>query len=165
MANERQKKVSDATPKIDISEKLNVLKILTELALKEADLIWTRYTAMLYTSTGLIGIMTFSLEKQPNPSGIRWLSLGCAIIGFIISIVWIQIFRLSRHYYLRWQEDADHLISTDENLKQMIRGRINPRTKIPSKITASQFGMMIPIVFAIGWVLVIVDAIGIIRFF
>lgn len=152
------------TLKLELSEKLSLLEMLTELALKEADLIWTRYTAMLYTSTGLMGIMTFSLENQSS-SNIRWLSLGCAVIGFVIAIVWMQIFRLSRYYYSRWQEDADYIVLSDENIKQVVRGRINPRIKSPSKLTASQYGMLIPIMFAIGWLFVLADAIGIIRIF
>ncbi len=50
--------------------KLEVLRYLSELAIKEADLIWLRYQTMLIASTGLIAILGYSIDKH-----IIWVSL------------------------------------------------------------------------------------------
>ena len=61
-------------------EKIQILQILTELALKEAELIWTRYTTMLYASTGLVAILSFAAEKD-----LKFISFGTALIGLILA--------------------------------------------------------------------------------
>jgi hypothetical protein len=39
-------------------DKINVLSILETLALKEAELIWQRFSMMLYANTGLFKVNT-----------------------------------------------------------------------------------------------------------
>jgi len=157
---EEETQESQVTTIERLGDKIELLQILTELALREAELMWTRYSTMLYASTGLTGIVAFAVEQQSRP-----IRLGCAIIGLVLALVWIQMIRLSGYYYQRWQMDADHLVSSDESLKQVVRGRINPRLSPPSKWAASEYGMVIPILFATGWVLILADSVGLLSLF
>jgi ABC-type anion transport system duplicated permease subunit len=139
---------------------ISLLVMLTDLANKEADLLWTRYSAMLYASTGLVGILSFALEQQ-----LKSIAVGCAILGLIFALVWIQLIRLSSYYYQRWQMDADYLVSKDEKLSEIVRGRINPRLKQPVKGTASKYAMVLPISFAIAWIILGAGILGFIPLF
>lgn len=145
---------------MNTSDKIQLLGVLTELALKEAELIWVRYTTMLYASTGLVGILAFSIEK-----GFNFVTLCTSLIGLALAIVWFQMIKLSGFYYQRWQKDADFLVSSDEELKNIVRGRISPRIIAPQGWAASQYGMIVPIVFSVGWLLVLLDALGLANFF
>lgn|GEM_PF-2949191 len=141
-------------------DNISLFKVLTDLALKESDLLWTRFSAMLYASTGLVGILSFALEKQLK--SIAW---GCTILGLIFSLVWVQIMRLSSYYYQRWQMDADYVVNSDDKLRETIRGRINPRIKPPTKWSASRYAMMLPISFAIAWIAIGLGLLGLFPLF
>lgn len=139
-------------------EKISLLEILTELALTEANLIWTRFSAILYASTGLLGILAFAVER-----GNDVIPVFTAGFGLLLSVVWLQTIRLSSFYYQRWQTDADYLISQDEHLKEIVRGRLAPRVEKPRGWTASKYSMLVPIGFSILWLVVIIDALGFIS--
>jgi hypothetical protein len=139
---------------------LSLLALLTDLALKEAELLWTRFSAMLYVSTGLIGVLSFALERQ-----LKSIALGCVILGFIFAIVWVQMLRLSSYYYQRWEMDADYLVSKDEKLSEFMRGRVNPRLKQPGKWTASKYATMLPVSFAVAWLILGAGILGLLPLF
>jgi hypothetical protein len=113
---------------LSITNKIGILKILTDLALKEAELLWKRYSTMLIASTGLVGILTFSLKEK-----LIQLTIGCSLMGIIFAITWLYIIKLSQFYYNRWQFDADDLIRNDINLSKIVRGRIDSQVPPPKK--------------------------------
>jgi len=137
-----------------MKEKIDILNTLTTLALKEAELLWTRYTTLLYASTGLVGILSFAIDNES-----KRIVIGIGVIGIILSFVWIQMIRLSSYYYQRWQMDADYLIKSEEILEEFIKGRTAPRLEPPTKFPASTYGKIIPIIFLIGWLIVLFDTI------
>ena len=139
-------------------EKIHLLELLTSLAQSEADLIWTRFSALLYASTGLLGILTFAVTRSS-----KGFSVFVALFGLLLSFVWLQMIRLSSYYYQRWQADADHLISTDENIEAIVRGRVNPRIPQPAGWSASKYSTLVPLGFALIWILVILNAVGVIT--
>jgi len=145
---------------MNVEEKISLFSVITQLALTEAQLLWTRYTTMLYANTGLIAILSFAIQRKLNA-----VISGCSIIGLILSIIWIQMIRLSSYYYQRWQLDADFLISSDDCLNEIVHGRIEPRLSKPTKISASQYGLALPFTFIIGWLLVIAQQLGLIKIF
>ncbi|OIQ06240.1 MAG: hypothetical protein COS36_03830 [Candidatus Altarchaeum sp. CG03_land_8_20_14_0_80_32_618] len=77
-------------------DKISILTLLTNLAAKEAELMWTRYASMLYASTALLGILSFALKERLFP-----VVIGVAFIGIVFSIAWLQMIRLSQFYYKR----------------------------------------------------------------
>ena len=141
-----------------MNDKTGIFNVLTTLALKEAELLWVRYTTMLYTNTGLVAILAYALENKSTG-----LIVGIAVVGVIMSIVWVQMIRLSSYYYQRWQIDADQLVQSDKYLSEVIRGRLNPRLEKPANWSASTYGKIIPFIFIVGWVIVILDALSIIE--
>lgn len=138
-------------------EKLHLLEILSQLALTEANLMWTRFTTLLYASTGLLGILAFAIEGKN-----KTISLFCALFGLLLAAVWFQTIRLSSFYYERWQLDVDHLVSSNKDLKELIRGRLEPRLPKPKGWSASKYFTVIPVGFGVAWLLIILDALGII---
>lgn len=141
-------------------DKISILTLLTNLAIKEAELMWTRYTTMLYASTALVGILSFALKEH-----LFSVVIGCALIGVVFSVIWLQMIRLSQFYYKRWQLDADELIKNDDNLQNLIRGRIDPRISPPVKWTASEYAMIVPMAFFVGWIFVLLGAINLLPIF
>lgn len=137
-----------------MKEKIDILNTLTTLALKEAELLWTRYTTLLYASTGLVGILSFAIDNES-----KRIIIGIGVIGIILSLVWIQMICLSSYYYQRWQMDADCLIKSEEILEEFIKGRLAPRLESPTKFPASTYGKIIPIIFLMGWLIVLFDTI------
>ena len=117
------------------------------MSLKEAELMWIRFSAMLYASTGLIGVLSFALERQ-----LQTIALGCIILGLIFSIVWIQQIRLSPATTIK---DGRWMLTTwlarTNNFVIWFGGRINPRLNRPAKWAASRYAMALPISFATGW--------------
>ena len=134
---------------LKLDEKISIINLLENLAMKEAELMWIRYATMLYASTGLVGILSFALKED-----IYFIVVGCSLIGILFSIVWINILRISKFYYDRWQTDADKLIKDGDVLEDSIRGRINPRVSRPVKWDASKYAIFIPRAFLIVWILV-----------
>ncbi len=104
---------------------------------------------MLYANTGLLGILTFTYQQK-----MLSLIIGTSLLGAVICIIWIKIIILSQFYYERWQRDADALVESEPELKEIIKGRLNPRThiegkpalKIPTK-HASFYSLIVPISF------------------
>lgn len=139
---------------MNLSEKISILQILKDLSLKEADLIWKRFTSMLYVNTGLLGIVTFAIEKNQSA-----MILGCSLVGIVISIIWIQIIRLSRYYYRIWKVDANELIRKDAELSEIIKGHIDPRVEHPKYApgVASSYAIAIPVCFLFLWFMVIIN--------
>ncbi|MBT9147437.1 MAG: hypothetical protein DDT32_01192 [Syntrophomonadaceae bacterium] len=131
--------------------KLEVLRYLSELAIKEADLIWLRYQTMLIASTGLIAILGYSIDKH-----IIWVSYAVSILGVVLALVWLQIHRLSQFYYQRWQLDADEIVKSDAEFAEWIRGRLAPRIARPSNISASGYANILPVAFLIGWCVILI---------
>lgn len=131
---------------MNFENKIELLKTIQQLALTEGDRIWTRSATMLYASIGLVGILSFSLEKK-----IYCVALGCSIIGITISVSWIFVLRMSRYLYERWQTDVDAMIIEDEEFSKYIKGRLNPRVKRPNLPYPSVFLAALPIAFLIGW--------------
>ncbi|MFH0909073.1 MAG: hypothetical protein V1929_09950 [bacterium] len=140
---------------MEITDRLQLLSALNESARKEAELMWTRFQAMLFASTGLIAILAFALEKQ-----LLWLIYATSILGIVFAVVWIQIMRLSRYYYDRWQLDADALVRSDDELREWVRGRIDPRLSKPTRPRATTYAAALPVAFLIGWIVVFVAAAG-----
>lgn len=132
-----------------LDQKIQILGILKDLATKEADLIWRRYSIMLYSSTALIAIAILSFEQRTF-AGI----LVSASTGVLFSLTWIGVHWRSKFYYLRWQTDADAIVQNDDVLESMIRGRIRPRIRIP-QVHASQIALVIPIAFLLIWTSII----------
>jgi cytochrome c biogenesis factor len=129
--------------------------MLTNLSLTEASLMWTRFTAILYASGGLLAILSFAVEKNN-----KFMQLIVVFFWLLLAIVWFQTIRLSSFYYLRWQMDVDYLIKNDKRLKVIVRGRVNPRLKQSVKWSASKYSLLLPICFAVLWILVILNLTG-----
>ena len=73
--------------------------------------------------------------------------------------------KLSSFYYQRWQMDSDSLIASDEELKEIVRGRINPRVAQPKGWTASYYSAILPIFFSIGWIIVLLDSVSLVNLY
>lgn len=130
-----------------LQDKIAILQLLEDMALKEANLIWRRFSTMLYASTGLFAIFAFSVKQNMDA-----VALGCAVFGVILSVCWFQIICVSNFYYERWQCDADYIVSEDGELSSIIRGRSSPRTPTTPIIHASKYSLVVPITFLIGWI-------------
>lgn len=138
--------------------KISILNILETLALKEAELIWQRFSMMLYANTGLFGIVTVMYQQKALS-----LIIGTSLLGATICMVWMKMISLSSFYYERWQRDADALIDSDPKLREFIRGRLNPRIyiegkpemKIPKR-HASFYSLVVPISFFACWILLLI---------
>ena len=137
---------------MNTTDKISVLTLLFNLAMKEAELMWIRYTTMLYASTGLVGILSFAFKEEQI-----FIVMGCAVVGIVFSIVWLQIIQASQFYYKRWIIDADELIKSDDEFRSLIRGRIKPRIPSPTKWVASKYAMIVPVIFFVIWIIVLIE--------
>jgi hypothetical protein len=65
---------------------LEILQLLVDLAEKESDRYLVSYSMMLYSSTGLIAVLTITLENGFSP-----INLVPSILGIVIAISWLRI--------------------------------------------------------------------------
>jgi hypothetical protein len=124
---------------------LEVFKILVELAEKESDRMWTRYTVMLYCNTALMAALSAAVALR-SP----WATLGPSIIGTVVTTAWIQIHRMSYFHQNRWIADMVALADEEPILARYIRGHTNPRVKPPLK-EIKALALSVPAAFMAVW--------------
>ena len=145
---------SDDTLKPDFLPKMEILKLLADIAEREADRMWTRYMSFFYINTALIGIITIAPELN------RVLIAGFfAPLGFVTSVAWLKIIPLSFFYQDRWIRDMKVLIDSDATLRLWIMARGDtPRTPRPpgSMPSLQRLG---PLAFLVAWIAIAVYAV------
>ncbi|HEX8682951.1 MAG TPA: hypothetical protein VF707_11595 [Ardenticatenaceae bacterium] len=149
-----QSSKSDVPATMTEINKFEVLKLLVELAEKESDRSWVRYSMMLYASTGLTAILSFAAS-----SATPILSVAPAVAGIVIAIVWVRMNTLSYYYEHRWHADIEEVVKSEPLLTQWIRGRNNPRIARPYRKSKFPFGFyanMVPVAFLVLWILVLI---------
>jgi hypothetical protein len=133
-------------------DKLEILKVLVELAEKESNRSWVRYSMMLYSSTGLLAVLSVTVSD-----GLSLISLLPSVSGIVIAIAWLRINILSYYYEHRWHADIEALIESDETFRQWIRGRNQPRIPRPLRSrSALAYFNTVPAAFLVLWASVII---------
>jgi len=128
--------------------KMEILKVVVDLAEKESDRGWTRYSMMLYSSSAMVGILAFAANPQSNFPNIL-----ASTFGLSIAVVWLFVNRASRFYERRWHLDFDAIVNSDRTLSKWVRGRIEPRLHWPlGDKSGTFFFNMLPVAFLILWV-------------
>lgn len=131
----------------NLSDKIEILKLVLDSAEKEADRMWLRYSVMLTANAGLIALLSFQLDQ---PTILAWI---ISLLGIILSIAWYYLIVLSYYYERRWFADAQAIIESNELLRKYLRARSsNPRISRPISKTGTAFLKITVIAFGIGWV-------------
>ena len=67
--------------KHQLSDKIEILKLVLTLAEKEADRMWVRYNMMLTANAGLVALMAFRLDQVPI------LATMISLLGIALSVM------------------------------------------------------------------------------
>ena len=131
--------------------KLKLLEIVSNLAERESDRTWRRFSIMLIINTGLMALVSLSGDKFLYIDSI----LG-GILGVILSVVWFQMITLSTFYEKRWHADMIEIIESDPEIQRFVRGRSDETCRInrPTERSASSYARILPISLGILWVLI-----------
>jgi len=131
-------------------DKMQIMRVLIDLAEKESDRFWTRYQTILYANTGLIAILSLIWSIS-----FSLLLIIPSALGVITSIAWLKINAVSHFYEHRWHRDMEELIKSDDMLSEWVRGRNRPRIPRPHKSGLCLFNL-VPFAFLSFWVVILV---------
>ena len=133
---------------------IEILKLVSELAEKESDRFWTRYSTMLYATTVLVGIVSFSPSNY-----IIYILLLCSILGCVISFVWLIMVKWGLYYQDRWIFDQKKIIESNIEFKEFIKGRDEDFSRSSNARLSKPYGLdprllykILPVSFFIIWV-------------
>lgn len=101
---------------IPVMEKLEILKVVADMAEKESGRTWTRYAMMLYASIGLLGILLLTLKI-----GMFWVSAVPALIGTAVAVAWLKTNSFWGSYAQGWQTDMEKLVKSDPTLYEWVK--------------------------------------------
>jgi len=134
----------------EFQKKIEIFKIISDLAEKETDRYWIRYRTMFLINSAIGAIISFT------PDNIRMIViLFCSPIGFFTSYSWLQIIRWSEYYQDRWVRDQIAIINSDQFLSDYIKGRSEERLKKPEMISIRKLFWVGPVVFLVIWIMLI----------
>lgn len=102
--------------------KLEILKLVSDLAERETDRTWSRTTAIMTLNAGLFILTSVAFQKN-----LTSLLIICAVLGILLAFLWFSIAVISKYYEERWHKDMEAIISNDPTLTEFVRGRNNPR--------------------------------------
>lgn len=93
------------------------INFLIDQAYKEVNISWIRTNIFLVLSIAALGavISGMSRENELDPG----IVLGISIAGFLFSVIWLQVNRMSRYYADRWLNDARRIAHNDSSLKSI----------------------------------------------
>ena len=135
----------------DTKDKLEVLKLVSDLAERESDRSWVRYSMMLYANTGILAILTYALQSQ------RWINVALpSFMGVIMSYAWLKTNGASYYYEHRWHADMEAIIKSDKTLRTWVKGRNSPRIAKPFRNRSGMFYFnIVPTCFLLFWLTVL----------
>jgi len=139
--------------KVD-KDKLEALKLVTQLAENESDRGWKRYTVMLTANGALLAFLSASVRME----NIFLVSI-LAAIGAVVSWTWLKINEASYFYEHRWHSDMEAIIESEPFLSLWIRGRNNPRISRPHKKSGLYLFSVLPKFITAFWVIIFFVAI------
>jgi hypothetical protein len=139
-------------------QKLELLKLVSNLAESEANRAWSRYTVMLYANTALLGIVAWVLTN-----GAQAAAFPPAFAGALCSLAWWRITNLSDYYQSRWHADMEALTESDETLAEWVRGRNHPRIPMRKGKPVYFWAQFAPISYFMLWISLV--AVFILAFF
>ena len=119
---------------IPVMEKLEILKVVADMAEKESARTWTRYAMMLYASIGLLATLFLTLKV-----GMLWVAAVPSVIGIIVSIAWLKINAFSGSYTKRLHGDMEALVKSDETLQEWVRATNLPEIRQPFASRKTRF--------------------------
>jgi hypothetical protein len=130
-----------------VMEKCEMLKLISDLAEKEFNRNWTRYSIMLYANIGLLVslAMTMVIDRL-------WTNAIPSVIGMTVSIAWLRINWLSYQHTRRWHEDMAALVERDKALHEWVKGEDLVRVPWCFSNSQAQFYIdMVPYAFVVLW--------------
>jgi hypothetical protein len=132
---------------LPVMEKYQILKLVADLAEKEFNRNWTRYSIMLYANIGLLVSLAMTMVINRF-----WTNVIPSAIGMTVSIAWLKINWLSYEHTRRWQEDMAELVKRDKALREWTKGE--DLVRVPwcfSDSKAQLYINMVPYAFVVVW--------------
>ena len=131
------------------------IKLVVELAEKESNRSWARYSVMFFASIGVLAVQLLIAR-----SGLSWINAIPCLVGMVASIVWIKLNKFSRYYENRWNADIEAIIASDKTLFEWVRGRNLPRIRpCFSSKTALFYNNLVPYAFLLLWAAVFLSVV------
>lgn len=135
----------------EFQKKLEVLKLVSDFAEKEADRTWARYRMMLFIQSALALFASIEfLEKN------QYVFLLVCFLGIGFGFIWYGIFVWSLYGQDRWIKDQHYIIENDDFLDAHIKGRSTERIKRPSFMHPRTLFKIPPLSFSLAWFLALV---------
>ncbi len=133
-------------------DKLEILKLVADLAERETDRTWRRTGTMLTVNAGLLVLVTVAIEKK-----VPVIVLFVGIFGIILSILWHKIAVMSKFYEKRWHKNMEAIIKSDDTLKQWVTGRNDFR---PEKRSATGYFRIVIKLTGLFWCALVLYILG-----
>jgi hypothetical protein len=133
-----------------VLEKWEILRLVADLAEKEFNRNWTRYSIMLYANIGLLVslAMTMVINKF-------WTNAIPSAIGIALSIAWLRMNSLSYQHTSRWYKDMAAVVKRDKPLHEWLKGEDVVRVPWCFSNTQAQFYIdLVPYAFLVVWTIV-----------
>ncbi len=129
-------------------DKLKLLELTSNLAERESDRTWRRFSIFLTMNGALIALVAIARDGL-GPFGAAMSST----LGLALAVIWYKVIVISKYYERRWHEDMLAIIKSDEELTEWIKARSSETARIgrPTRHSASSYVKVFVIILALMW--------------